>query len=108
MVAHKIITSKATQADAEAIRLAKNDLQKCHLRDQDFDVSKTVERVREIVATLEANDITSSDHVDEVIAVFKDKSCCEDFRLHQKMFEMDKLEGNKIDIELMLTEIPAY
>ena len=60
-----------------------------------------------MVALLEANDAFTGAHVDDVIAVFKDKSCCEDFRLHLKMFEMDKLKGNAIGIELMLTELDS-
>ena len=57
VIAHKIATNKVTQANAEAIRLAKKELQQTHLKEFDYDVSKTVERVREIVATIEANDV---------------------------------------------------
>ena len=87
MIAQKVTTSKVTKADAEAVRLAKNELSNTHLKDFDYDVGKAVEKVRELVSTLEANDINSSSHLDDVIAVFKDKSCCEDFRLHLKMFD---------------------
>ena len=105
IVAHKIATAKVTQADAEVVRLAKKELQQTHLKDFNYDISKAVERVREIVATLEANDVISGDHIDDIIAVFKDKTTCEDFRLHLKMFEMEKLKGRMIDIEAMLTEL---
>ena len=107
ILATKIIVSKPTQHDAEAVRLAKHAFQNTHLKDFDYDVTKNVGKVRELVATLEANDVLSSSHVDDVLAVFKDKSCCEDFRLHLKMFEMDKLKGITLDIELMLTELDA-
>ena len=80
----KIVFSKATQSNAEAAHLAKNNLQNAHLKDFDYDASKTVEKVRELVASLEANDVLTSVHVDDVIAFFNDKSCCGDFRLHQK------------------------
>ena len=41
IISMKIVVSKTTKADAEAIRLAKNDLQNTHLKDFDYDVSKT-------------------------------------------------------------------
>ena len=89
------------------MRLAKNELQHTHLKEFNFDASKAVKKVRELVVTLGANGILSNSHIDDVIAVFKDKSYCEDFRLHLKMFEMDKIKGNTIDIELMLTELES-
>ena len=99
----KISVSKATQSDAEVAHLAKNDLLKTHLKDFYYSIFKSVETVRELVSKLEANRILSSLHIDDVIAVFRDKICCEYFCLH--FFEMDKLKGNTIDIELMLTEL---
>ena len=63
--------------------------------------------MRELVASLEAIYALTSACVDDVISAFKDKSCCEDFRLHLKIFEMDKLKGNSIDIELMLKELDS-
>ena len=66
-------------------------------------MSKTVEKVRELVAFY----ALASAHVEDVIAVFKDEHWCEDFRLHLKIFEMDKLKGKVIDIELMLTELDS-
>ena len=63
--------------------------------------------MRELAVLLEANDVLASAHIDDVIAVFEDESCCEDFRSHLKMFEMDKLKGNSIGIELMLTELDS-
>ena len=107
VIAMKNLFIKTTQIDAEAVRLEKNDLQNAHLKNFDYDVKKAVEKVRELVALLGANDALNSAHVDDVITVFKDKSCCQDFRLHLKIFEMNKLKGNAIDIELTLTELDS-
>ena len=107
MVAQKVLTAKVTKADTKAIRLTKINLQGIHLKDFDCDVSKAIKRVREIVSALEANNIDSKDHLDNALAMFKDKSCCEDFCLHLKMFKMDKLKGNTIDIDSMLTELDS-
>ena len=41
IIAHKIATTKVTQADAEAVRLAKKEIQQTHLKEFDYDVSKT-------------------------------------------------------------------
>ena len=98
IVDFKIPFSNATQADSETIRLSNNYLLTNHLKDFDRSVSKAVEEVRELVGTLEASDILSSSYAEDVIAVFREKTCCEDFRLHLKIFEMDKLKGNAIEI----------
>ena len=95
----------AVRKDAKAAHLAKNDPQNAHLKEFDCCVSKAVEKVRKLVVALEANDFLSNTHVDDVIAVFKDKTCCEDFRLQLKMLKMEKLKGSKIDIKLTLTEL---
>ena len=65
----KIIVNRATKADSEAVRLAKTELQRTYLKDFDYDVSKIVEKVRELVETLEANVTSSASHDDEVITV---------------------------------------
>ena len=70
----KILISKVTQDDAGAFRLAKNDPQNTHLKEFYHDVSKAVEKVGELVPTLEANDVLSSSHFDDLIAV--DISVC--------------------------------
>ena len=48
--------SNAIQTEAEAVCLAKNDLLTTHLKDFDHSLSKAVEKFRELVAALEAND----------------------------------------------------
>ena len=48
MVAQKVATSKATSSDAKAVHVAKSDLQKTTLKDFDFDVLKTVERIKNL------------------------------------------------------------
>ena len=101
----KIVINRATKADSKVVRLAKNELQRKNLKDFDYDVSKTVEKVRYLVATIEVNAISSVNHTDDEIAVFEHNAWCEDFRLHLKMFEMKKIQGNEVDLELMLIEL---
>ena len=64
--------NKVTKADRESVRLAKSELQTIHIKDFACDISKTVEKVREIVAVLQANSVIAPDHLTTIINVFKD------------------------------------
>ena len=55
----------------------------------------------------EDNNLLTRSHIDDVIAISKDKFYYEDFHLHLKMFEIDKLKENTIEIELMLIELDS-
>ena len=70
-----------------------------------YGVSKTVEKVRDLAATLESNTISSINHTNNSLDVFKDSTCCEDFQFHLKRLEMCKIKGNDVDLELALTEL---
>ena len=76
-----------------------------HLKDFNYNAGEATQKARELVSALEVNDIISSSYLDNAIAVFKGNSCCEDFRLHFKIFEMDKLKSINVDIEMMLTKL---
>ena len=60
IVAMKISINAAAQYDAEVVRLAKHDIINTHLNYFYCSMSKAIEKVRELVAKLEANDILSS------------------------------------------------
>ena len=70
-------------------------------------LSKATKKFRELVSILEANDINSSNYLDNVITVFKDKSYCEDFHLYLRIFEIEKLKDNKVDIDIILAELDS-
>ena len=89
------------------MQLAKNALQQTYLRDFNYGIGKAIEYVQELVATLEANDILSYDHLNNIIAVFKEKSCYKDFCLRLKIFKMEKIKGSKVKIKLILTELDS-
>ena len=74
-VALKLIINKVTKADTESVRIDKNELQNTHLNDFKFNVSEAVEKIRELVVILESNSVESDHHIDDVLRVFKDKSC---------------------------------
>ena len=45
IVALKIVVNKETQVDSKAISLAKNELQKTHLKDFEYNISKYIIKV---------------------------------------------------------------
>ena len=73
VIAQKVLTAKATKTNAKVLRLAKIDLQGTHLKDFDFHIGKAIEKVRELISTLEEIDTDSKDPLDDAIAAFKDK-----------------------------------
>ena len=54
---------------------------------------------------LKVNYIASSDQVNDIIAVLKDDTSYEDFCLHLKMFEIDKLKESTINVDIVLTKL---
>ena len=59
-------------------------------------MSKTFEKVEELLATLEANGINSTSRLGDVLGVFKGKDRCKDFLACLKMFEIEKIKCNTI------------
>ena len=56
---------------------------------------------------LEANAVSSSDYLNDILKVFKDVSIYENFRLHLKIFKLEKIRGTLVDIEKMLIELDS-
>ena len=64
--------NKSTKADRESARLVKSELQNIHMKNFDYKVTKTMEKIRELVAALEANENMTSDQFTNVVSAFKD------------------------------------
>ena len=72
------------------------------MKNFDCSVAKTVEKIRELVAVLEASANMTSDKLTNEVSAFKDQWIYEDFWMHAKFYENDLDSGIEIDMQDML------
>ena len=84
----KFIVGRVTESDRESVRLAENDLKALHISKDLHNVSTTISKIQDLLATLEANAIDTNKHISDVFDALSDDHLCEDFCLHLKIYKI--------------------